>query len=73
MRAFEFITGHMIYHLAYTYNFTDDNHLECLYLLDKHTTQFNYHEVTSSNRCRLEAHAGFFRLLIKGIFDFCVL
>ena len=26
-------------------------------------------KVTSSNTSRLEAHAGFFRLLMKGIFD----
>ena len=29
----------------------------------------NYHKVASSNKSRLEAHAGFFRLLMKGIFD----
>ena len=28
----------------------------------------NYHTVTSSNTSLLEAHAGFFRLLMKGIF-----
>ena len=28
-----------------------------------------YHKVASSNTYRLEAHAGFFRLLVKGIFD----
>ena len=28
-----------------------------------------YHKVTSSNTSRLEAHDGFFRLLMKGIFD----
>ena len=36
-------------------------------------TLFGYHKVTSSNTSRLEAHAGFFRLLMKGIFDPCVL
>ena len=30
---------------------------------------FDYHKVASSNTSRLEAHAGFFRLVIKGIFD----
>ena len=30
---------------------------------------FTYRKVTSSNRYRLEAHAGFFRLPMKGIFD----
>ena len=30
---------------------------------------FNYHTVASYNTSRLEAHAGFFRLLMKGIFD----
>ena len=28
-----------------------------------------YSKVASSNTSRLEAHAGFFRLLMKGIFD----
>ena len=28
-----------------------------------------YHKVASSNTSRLEAHAGIFRLLMKGIFD----
>ena len=28
-----------------------------------------YRKVTSSNRACLEVHAGFFRLLMKGIFD----
>jgi hypothetical protein len=28
-----------------------------------------YHKVASSNMSRLEAHAGFFRLLMKEIFD----
>ena len=30
---------------------------------------FEYRKVASSNMSRLEAHAGFFRLLMKGIFD----
>ena len=30
-----------------------------------------YRKVASSNTSRLEAHAGFFRLLMKGIFDLC--
>ena len=30
---------------------------------------FKYRKVASSNMSRLEAHAGFFRLLMKGIFD----
>ena len=28
-----------------------------------------YHKVANTNMSRLEAHAGFFRLLMKGIFD----
>ena len=28
-----------------------------------------YRKIASSNTSRLEAHAGFFRLLMKGIFD----
>ena len=31
-----------------------------------------YRKVTRSNTFRLEAHAGFFRLLMKGIFDLYV-
>ena len=37
------------------------SHLMTAYLL--------YRKVTSSNTSRLEAHASFFRLLMKGIFD----
>ena len=33
----------------------------------------NYRKVASSNMSRLEAHAGFFKLLAKGIFDHYVL
>ena len=29
---------------------------------------FKYHKIASSNTSRLEAHVGFFRLLMKGIF-----
>jgi hypothetical protein len=32
-------------------------------------TFWNYHKVASSNTSRWEAHAGFFRLLMMGIFD----
>ena len=35
--------------------------------------QPKYRKVASSNTSRLEAHAGFFRLLMKGIFDAYVL
>ena len=35
-------------------------------LVGRETT---YHKVASSNTSRLEAHAGFFRLLMKWIFD----
>ena len=31
--------------------------------------KIHYHKVASSNMSCLEAHAGFFRLLMKGIFD----
>ena len=30
---------------------------------------YNYRRVTSSNTPRLEPHPGFYRLLMKGIFD----
>ena len=33
------------------------------------TDVINYRKVASSNTSRLEAHAGFFRLLMKGIID----
>ena len=32
-------------------------------------TSFIYRKIASSNTSRLEAHAGFFRSLMKGIFD----
>ena len=31
--------------------------------------QITYRKVVSSNTSRLDAHAGFFRLLVKGIFN----
>ena len=34
-----------------------------------HIPTLIYRKVASSNTYRLEAHAGFFRLLMKGIFD----
>ena len=33
--------------------------------------QYTYHKGASSNTSHLEAHAGFFRLLMKGILDPC--
>ena len=30
---------------------------------------YTYRKVASSNTCCLEAHAGFYRLLMKGFFD----
>ena len=35
----------------------------------KSNLQFVYRKVASSNKSCLEAHAGFFRLLMMGIFD----
>ena len=35
----------------------------------KYICEVRYRKVASSNMSRLEAHAGFFRLLMKGIFD----
>ena len=40
-----------------------------LYVTEKRT----YRKVASSNTSRLEAHAGFFRLLMKEIFDAYIL
>ena len=37
--------------------------------IKKLTSKVAYHKVASSNTSRLEAHAGFFRLLMKGIFN----
>ena len=37
--------------------------------LRPHIAKKDYCKVTSSNMSHLEAHAGFFRLLMKGIFD----
>ena len=36
---------------------------------EKRGVVVTYHKVASSNTSRLEAHAGFFRLHIEGIFD----
>ena len=38
-------------------------------ILQKYFGNLKYHKVESSNMSCLEAHAGFFRLLIKGIFE----
>ena len=38
-------------------------------LQSKSCIGYKYRKVASSNMSRLEAHAGFFRLLMKGIFD----
>ena len=45
--------------------------LEC-FTLSYHLRE-NYRKVASSNTSRLEAHAGYLRLLMKGIFDRYVL
>ena len=37
--------------------------------LPQHTVEASYRKVASSNTSRLEAHADFFRLLMKGICD----
>ena len=44
------------------------------FIVDEHlghelNARQNYRKVASSNRSCLEAHAGIFRLLMKGIFD----
>ena len=39
----------------------------------RNVMSYKYRKVTSSNRSHIEAHADFFRLLMKGIFDPCVL
>ena len=38
-------------------------------LVVKFSTYLGYRKVASSNTSRLEAHEGFFRLLMEGIFD----
>ena len=43
--------------------------LSFIYILLSHKKFYRYRKVASSNMSRLEAHAGFFRLLMKGIFD----
>ena len=45
-------------------------HKSTLLMMDPHIFQINlyYRKITSSNMSRLEAHVGFFRLLMKEIF-----
>ena len=38
-------------------------------LIPSHVRKIKYRKVASSNTSRLEAHAGFFRLFMKRIFD----
>ena len=40
-----------------------------VYIAVRIHVMFDYRKVASSNTSRLEAHVGFFRLLMKGIFD----
>ena len=42
-----------------------DTKLDIFFTIIQHTV----FKVGSSNTCRLEAHAGFYKLLMKGIFD----
>ena len=42
--------------------------LQKLNAAPKYWTRFEYRKIASSNTSRLEAHVGFFRLLMKGIF-----
>ena len=46
--------------------------LFCLHI-SSYLSIFEYRKVASSNTSRFKAHAGFFRLSIKGIFDAYVL
>ena len=39
------------------------------YCCENQTDLFRYRKIASSNTFRLEAHAGFFSLLMRGIFD----
>ena len=43
--------------------------LKLIWFLGLHRYYFSYRKVASSNTSCLEAHVGFFRLLMKGIFD----
>ena len=45
------------------------SNVKTLYSIIVIPLQLTYCKVESSNTSRLEAHAGFFRLLMKGIFD----
>ena len=45
------------------------HYFECRPNFQSLKDSITYRKVVSSNMSRLDAHAGFFRLLIKGIFD----
>ena len=46
-----------------------NNKTKAYFQSNLHSDCTNYRKVASSNTSHLEAHAGFFRLLMKGIFD----
>ena len=48
---------------------TQSSDIFVLYFRQVHVVCYAHRKVASSNTSRLEAHAGFFRLLMKGIFD----
>ena len=50
-------------------NFAHEGNRRLKYYLKERPSKLSYLKVASSNTSRLEAHAGFFRLLMKGIFD----
>ena len=48
---------------------TQSSDIFVLYFRQVHVVCYTHRKFASSNTSRLEAHAGFFRLLMKGIFN----
>ena len=56
---------------AFFLNYRTSN--KCDFFFKLINDSFEYHRVPSSNESHLESHSGYYRLLMKGIFDAYVL
>ena len=55
--------------LNFLSTYAHKNHLIRLGIIGDLSENLIYRKIASSNTSHLEAHAGFFRMLVKGIFD----